>query len=390
MKSPHAMHSNAVEQLCLALTATFGSPRAFVFAKGRVGLYAGLRAMELPKNATVCLPGYTCMVVPSAVQFAGLKPVYVDIDPRTYNIRPELLNDIESPAAAIVQHTYGIPCDMAAVEAWAARKNVPIIEDCCHTLGTTINGRLCGTFGRFAFMSGQWNKPFSTGLGGMLLVNDSGLAEKVQQIVDRELKQPGPMANIVLRLQIAVYDMLVRPSTAMLMTFAYRAANYLGLAKGSSSNEELRGDMPADYFTGMAPCQIARGLREMACVAENIEHRRALTAFYQTELPKVGFAALDVPEAAETPLLRYPVRVANKSAVLRQAVRNGVEIGSWFECPLHPLGTKQEDFGYSDGICPESERAAREVVNLPTHRKVDRRTAERVLEFLRRVAEPVK
>ena len=60
------------------------------------------------------MPGYTCMVVPSAVQFAGLKPIYADIDPATYNLD---LQQVEAAArqdisALIVQHTYGIPCNM--------------------------------------------------------------------------------------------------------------------------------------------------------------------------------------------------------------------------------------------------------------------------------------
>ncbi|MCE5303106.1 MAG: DegT/DnrJ/EryC1/StrS family aminotransferase [Planctomycetaceae bacterium] len=374
------------------INAFFGSRCAFLFAKGRVGLYAGLRAMGLPLGAKVLMPGYTCMVVPSAVQYAGLMPGYVDIDPNTYNINPALLHSLDASdvAALIVQHTYGIPCDMAAIQAWAAPRNIAIIEDCCHSFGSKIDGRLCGTFGQFAFMSGQWNKPFSTGLGGMLLVNDPTLAEAVEQLVEKELKQPHSKTNLILRCQIAAYDLLVRPSTAMLLTLIYRALNRLGVVKGSSSTQELRGEMPSDYFTAMAPCQIRRGLREIARIDENIRHRTELTAFYHGELPKIGFTPLDVPGIERQPLLRYPVRVANKAEIVKLAVRKGVEIGSWFECPLHPEGTRQEDFGYRSGMCPESERAAREVVNLPTHLKAGAQTAKKVLEFLRRYAEPVK
>ena len=373
------------------LAEFFHAQKSFLFAKGRVGLYAGLRAMELPRGAEVLMPGYTCMVVPSATQFAGLKPVYVDIDPKTYNVAPKLLKQSVSPdiAAIIVQHTYGIPCDMTAVEAWASPRDIAIIEDCCHVFGSLHSGRLCGTFGQFAFMSGQWNKPFSTGLGGMLLVNDAVLADAVERLVEKELKQPGWLVNLVLRCQIAAYDLLVHPATAMIMTLVYRAMNSLRLVKGSSSPDELRGVMPADYFTAMAPCQMRRGLQELARIDENISHRIKLTAFYHAELSKLGFAPLAIRGVPEMPLLRYPVRVANKSEVLQHAVTSGVEIGSWFECPLHPQGTRQEDFGYQEGMCPEAERAASEAINLPTHLKIDMRTAEHVLLFLQRCASPV-
>jgi perosamine synthetase len=379
------------QQFAGGIETFFAQGRCFLFAKGRVGLYAGLRGMDLPRGATVLMPGYTCMVVPSAAQFAGLTPAYIDIDPQTYNIRPDLLDAAPSGAAAlVVQHTYGIPCDIAAIGGWAERRRLPIIEDCCHAFGTKVDGRLCGTLGKFAFMSGQWNKPFSTGLGGMLLVNDSALADAVQRLVQSERNQPGRLTDLVLRCQIAAHDWLVRPSSAMLLTLLYRALNRVGLVRGSSSPGELRGVMPDDYFTGMAPCQVRRGLRELARIDANIRHRVGLTAFYQRELARIGFSPLRVCGVEEMPLLRYPVRVANKAEVLSRAVRSGVEIGSWFECPLHPEGTRQEDFGYRDGMCPEAERAAREVVNLPTHLKVKPGTAERVLEFLRRHATPAE
>ncbi len=147
--------------------------------------------------------------------------------------------------------------------------------------------------------------------------------------------------------------------------------------------------MPAGYLTTMAPCQIQRGLCEMAHIDENIRHRKKLTGFYQRELPRIGFAPLARGGADEWPLLRYPVRVRNKAQVLSLAINAGVEIGSWFEVALHPAGTKMEDFGYAAGMCPEAESACRQVINLPTHLKVDQATAERTLKFLRKHAVPV-
>src|SRR5262245_40868819 len=66
----------------------FGGGRCFLLAKGRVALYVGLRSLGLRPGSKVLMPGYTCMVVPSAVQYAGLKPVYLDIDPGSYNLDP--------------------------------------------------------------------------------------------------------------------------------------------------------------------------------------------------------------------------------------------------------------------------------------------------------------
>jgi dTDP-4-amino-4,6-dideoxygalactose transaminase len=334
------------QTLCGKIEAYFGGGRCFLLAKGRVGLYVGLRALGLPPSSTVLMPGYTCMVVPSAVQFAGLKPAYLDIDPATYNLDPQRLDAAGEVAAIIVQHTYGIPCDMAAVQSWAGARGIPVIEDCCHTFGTAVDGRLCGTFGSFAFLSGQWSKPFSTGLGGLLLINDAAAAARAERLIEEQARVPTPFKNLVLGLQILAHRWLVRPSTAGRITEWYRALNRWGLVVGSSSNEELAGVMPDDYLTAMAPCQIRRGVCEMARIGENVRHRRQLTGFYQRELPRLGFAPLACPGVEEWPLLRYPVRVRNKDEVLRQAIPAGLEIGSWFEIPLHPAGTRMEDFGY--------------------------------------------
>lgn len=376
--------------LCRGIEQFFGGGSCFLLAKGRVGLYVGLRALGLPPGSKVLMPGYTCVVVPSAVQYAGLRPVYVDIDPRTYNIDPALLERVPAGVSAVVvQHTYGIPADMAAVGRWAAARGIPLIEDCCHVFGVRVGGRLCGTLGSFAFMSGQWNKPFSTGLGGILLVNDPALAERAGEIIRREAVSPGRLKSLLLRAQIAAFQFLVRPETATRMTRVYRTLSGLGLTIGSSSAEEYRGVMPAGYLSRMAACQARQGLREMARIEDNLRHRARLTAFYQRELPRIGFAAVAGVPADAWPLLRYPVRVADKGEVLTRASRQGLEIGSWFDLPLHPAGTRMEDFGYSPGACPQAEAASAEVVNLPTHLRVTDATAERTVQFLRLHARPV-
>ena len=170
-----------------------------------------------------------------------------------------------------------------------------MIEDCCHTLGSRVQGRLCGAFGQFAFMSGQWNKPFSTGLGGMLLVNDHGLAGRVEEIIRREAAVPGRMKNLVLAVQILAYRCFVRPATTARLMQLYRSLNRWGLVIGSSSEGELKGEMPRGYLATMAGCQMRRGLREMSRVEENIAHRRRLTAFYHGRLAELGFSPLAVP-----------------------------------------------------------------------------------------------
>jgi dTDP-4-amino-4,6-dideoxygalactose transaminase len=163
----------------------------------------------------------------------------------------------------------------------------------------------------------------------------------------------------------------------------------MGLAVGSSTKGEYQGDVPKNYFMGMTESQARKGAYEMERIEENISHRKMLAEFYAEELPKIGFQPVELRDYEEPVFVRYPVRVRNKKAVLEAAYRERVEIGSWFESPLHPEGTDLQRFHYLPGSCPEAERAAQQVINLPTHRKTSPREAERVLEFLRKYGEPV-
>ena len=140
---------------------------------------------------------------------------------------------------------------------------------------------------------------------------------------------------------------------------------------GSSRKAEFGAAMPHDYALRAARVQCQLGRRELARIGANLGHRVKAAARYFEELPQLGFAVPKLPAAgADVPIVRFPLRVANKSEVLAEAAADGVEIGSWFECPLHPAGTNEAAFGYMSGECPVAERAAREVINLPTHRRV--------------------
>lgn len=363
--------------------------RITLWSKGRVGLYALLKALGVCSGDEIIVTGYTCVMVPSAPFFLGAVCRYVDIDPGTYNLNPALLDSAVSDRtrAIIVQHTYGIAQDMEPVLQWASKRGLPVIEDCCHAVGSRYRGKLCGTFGAGAFFSGQWNKPFSTGLGGMLVVNDQKLLNGVRSLY-QTAANPSAIEDLRIRGQILAYRALVNPRTVMAITRFYRFLSGLGLAIGSSSSQELAGDMPRDYFKRMAPSQEKEGEGNLADISGLLEHRKMISALYSRRLPALGFGALKENRDSENVLLRYPVRVANKQEVLKEALRKGVEIGSWFEIPLHPFGTDMAKFGYQTGMCPHSEQACTEVVNLPTHAKISESEVSRILEFLKRLAHP--
>lgn len=390
MFGPGGDHPAARQAYEQAVAGFFGSGTAFAFWKGRVALYAILRGLGVGPGDEVIVPGYTCVMVPGPVLYTGARPVYADIEPRYYVTPAASVAAKITPRtrAILVQHTYGFPAPVAEIRQVADPRGIPVIEDCCHTFGGRVDGRLLGTLGTAAFFSGQWNKPYSTGLGGLALVHDPALAERVRA-EQASYPPPGRAAAFMLAAQLLVYELFIFPRTTALATRLFRWLTRKGLVVGSSSTAEFEPTMPAGYARGPAPVQCRIGAREVARAPSNLQARQRATAAYLAELPRLGYAVPPIPENWDTPLLRFPLRVANKVEALVRAASYGVEIGSWFECPLHPIETDHAAFLYEAGSCPVAERAAAEVINLPTHRRVRPRDIERTLAFVREVCQPV-
>jgi perosamine synthetase len=372
-----------------AFVAKLGARHAFGFWKGRVALYALLRGLGVGPGDEVIMPGYTCVMAVNPIVYLGAQPVFVDIEPSTFNINP---NRIEAAITArtkliIAQHTYGYPADLDAIQDIARRKGLPFIEDCCLALGSRYRGRLLGTFGQGAYFSFQWNKPYTTGLGGMAITSDDTLAERIRQVCAQDLLPPTPKQVAMLAAQLTVYRSVIYPRTTVLAQNVFRWLSAKGLAIGSSSHAELGPRQPPGFFRGMSGLQARSGLRQLRRWDQKFDHRRRLRRLYDELLTQQGWSVTKLPEHMDPVLVRYPVRVANKARALATAGSHFVELGSWFECPLHPIETRLEDYGYSTGLCPEAERASREVVNLPLHPRAHEATVRRSVTFITGIGE---
>jgi dTDP-4-amino-4,6-dideoxygalactose transaminase len=139
--------------------------------------------------------------------------------------------------------------------------------------------------------------------------------------------------------------------------------------------------MPRGYAKQMSAFQ--RRLLETRLGREGqVEQRRRLRDLYEDVLRRAGLPTLRVHQYADPVLLRYPIRVSQKARVLAEARRRQVELGDWFDHPLHPRGANIAILGWRDGLCPEGTRAAREVVNLPMHAGIREREVERVMRLV--------
>ena len=378
---------NPVDRFEESFKKVFNADAVFSFWKARVALYAILKSLGVSDGDDVILPGYTCVMDVNPIKYLGAKPVYVDIEPQTFNMDVSQLKDkiTANTKVIIAQHTYGYPCEMDSILEIAKRKDIPVIEDCCLSLGSTYKGRTVGTFGKAAYFSFQWNKPFTTGLGGMAITNDSELAEKLKKLCNESLCKPSKKEVLMLAAQLAVYRMFIYPRTTALAQSLFRWLTKKGIVVGSSSSCEFEPKMAADFFKGMSSVQARSGIRQLKKLQKNIEHRKQIAQLYDNLLAEKGWKAREYDKGTIDPVMvRYPVRIKEKNRALEEAAAAGIELGSWFECPLHPIETPLEAYDYKQGMCPEAEKAAKEVVNLPVHPRVGERTAKKTVEFITR------
>ncbi len=174
-----------VAELEEKLAAYTGAKYCISVANGTDALQIALMALGVGPGDEVITPGFTYIATAEAAAVLGARPVYVDIDPRTYNLDPELLEAAITPRtkAIIPVSLYGQCADYDAINAIAARHGLPVIEDAAQSFGATYKGRKSCNLTTIATTSFFPSKPLGCyGDGGAIFTNDDELAKVMRQI----------------------------------------------------------------------------------------------------------------------------------------------------------------------------------------------------------------
>jgi dTDP-4-amino-4,6-dideoxygalactose transaminase len=165
-----------------------GDAPRFWTRSGRQALRLLLGALDLKPASGIAIPLFTDPSLFRAVAAAGHRPVFIDVDSRFLTIHPQSLKDARGTFSAVVAvHLFGQTADMTAI--LEAAGDVPVIEDAAHAPLSFLNGRMAGGFGAAGFYSFASTKYWPSGGGGLAVVNDARLAEKLAQTV-RTLSPP--------------------------------------------------------------------------------------------------------------------------------------------------------------------------------------------------------
>jgi dTDP-4-amino-4,6-dideoxygalactose transaminase len=354
----------------------------FLYWKGRVALYAILKAMDIKEGDEVIVPAFTCVVVPNAILYLKAKPVYVDISADNYNMNIDLLeNSITDKTKVILcQNTFGLSSNIKQILRIAKKYNLFTIEDCAHGFGGYYDGKPNGSYCDAAFYSTQWNKPFSTGIGGFLVVNENELNDSVRLLEQQKVK-PTFKEHIYLSSLLILNKYLINRFTYWFLLKLYRVLSKKNLVIGSNRGEELSEvRMHDNYFKDISSVQVKAGLKELTRL-NNLNRLRIKNAKAYTNFLKSKYKTYVNEKLFENHLfLKYPILVKDRDFFLRLAEEDKISLGDWFLSPLHPVREKLEQWEMKREMYPVANQISEKILNLPTDVKVN----TQVIDFLKK------
>jgi dTDP-4-amino-4,6-dideoxygalactose transaminase len=345
--------------------------------RGREAQYALLRGLGLPSGARVGVPLFTHPVVWQTIVAAGMQPVFLDSDARTFGLS---LADLQAKRRAldclILVHTFGYPADFDSICALMDGK--PVLEDCAHALGSTHHGRPLGALAAGAFFTFLFSKPLSAGGGGCAVARGKPLREKVARLL-------GVGARETFRQGVC------HAAANFLAGLAYRKPWYSLLTRVTSSPFYRRVASQARYPVSPALRMRPTDWSVVALrLANGGAHKARNSNFWASVracLPE-GWRIPPEPAWGEWNHWLMPVGPATEESAAQGVARlRGAGIGARWMYYYSPEAARA--CGYQ-GDCPEAERLARTVFVLPAHAGLTFAERQHILRCLTMLGAPCR
>lgn len=317
-----------------------GVKHAIAVCNGTVALHVALATIGVNSGDEVIVPSFSFVATANCVLYQKAKPVFVDIDPLTYNVNP---NEIESKIsgntkAIIPVHYAGQPADMDPICEIAEKHGIPVIEDAAEAHGSLYKGRKTGNLGDIACFSFYPNKSMTTGEGGMITLNDDELAERMRML-------------------------------------------------RSHGEDERYHHVVLGYNYRLTDIQAALGLVQLKRLDWVVEKKVEKARYYDRRISETLGDKIRVPFVAPYSThtyMFYPVRFETKAIrdkTIIQFEKGGVEIRVSFPC-IHLQPLYIDLFGYKRGFLPVTEKVSDTILCLPIYPHISREEQEYVLSVL--------
>jgi perosamine synthetase len=318
-----------------------GVTHAIAVSSGTAGLHLIVRALGIGVGDEVLVPSFTFAASVNALLFEGAAPVFVDIEPDTYNFDPTeiTLKVTELTRGAMVVDVFGHPAEWDDIEAAAGPHGLKIIEDSCEAIGASYRGRPVGGFGSAGCFAFYPNKQMTTGEGGMIVTNDGALATACWSMRNQGRNEMGSWLE---------HERL---------GFNYRL-------------DEMSASL---------------GVSQIARLPEFLRKRAAVAARYTEMLASYDWVRLPVVRPhVEMSWFVYVVTLAegvDREAIMSRMRSQGIPTRAYFS-PVHLQPYVRERFGDLRGTLPVTESIAPHTLALPFHNNLSEEDAERVVHAL--------
>jgi dTDP-4-amino-4,6-dideoxygalactose transaminase len=342
-----------VKALEQEIAAYCGCAHAAGVGNGTDALHLALRALRIGPGDEVITTPFTFIATTEAIGLVGATPAFVDIDPRTYNLDPKLIEAaITSRTRAIlVVHLYGQPCDMDAILEIARRRGLWVVEDCAQALGATYRGRKVGTLGDAGCLSFFPSKNLGCfGDGGMVITNDAKVYERVEM-----LRRHGGRVKYHHE-ELGLNSRLDELQAAILRVKLPHLDNWnRARRRHSYSYNRLLSECPAV----IRPSELSTSGAVAPESDDGPSSGSLLTAIYH----------------------QYTVQVENRDAVMQRLQAAHIGHAVYYPVPLHLQKVHAE---LNQGPFPHAESAARRCLSLPMFPELTEEQQRVVVEELAR------
>ncbi len=314
-----------------------GVEYAVASSSGTTALHLALLAADIGAGDEVITTPFSFAATGNSILYVGAKPVFVDIDKKTYNIDPAKIEEAitENTKAIMPVHLYGQPADMDPINSIAKDHDLTVIEDSAQAHGATYNGKKTGSLGDMGCFSFYPTKNMTTSEGGIITTDNAEMAEKARIL--RAHGESERYTHVVLGYNFRMTDIAAAIGIVQLNKLESFNKKRIDNAKYLTENIDKIDGIDAPY------------------VASNVKH-----VFHQ-----------------------FTVRVeeSNRDKLMEFLKDRGIGTGIHYPKPIYKQKIYQE-LGF-DSICPEAESASSEVLSLPVHPSLNKLELEEIVSALK-------
>jgi perosamine synthetase len=347
LRSPNLSLGPKLAEFERAFAGYIGTKRAVAVNSGTSGLFLCMLALRIGPGDEVITTPFTFIASATSIMMAGARPVFVDIDPVSLNIDTAKIEPAitENTKTILPVEVFGNPAGLDRLCEIAQKHNLPVIEDSCEALGSALNGKKVGAFGKMSVFGFYPNKQITTGEGGMILTDDDTLADLC----------------VSLRNQGRSKD------------------------TGWLSHERL------GYNFRLSDINCALGMVQLSRIDQIKVKRRQVANWYQEMLAEEDRLIVPAePDGCDLSWFVFVVRLKEnftlerRNRILRAMRNENIQVGDYFP-PVHLQPFIVEQFGFKPGDFPVTEAVSKSTIALPFYNNLSKDEVAVVCNTLKKV-----